>query len=178
MEPALQAIAPVLGHRQARRDIFREAGVIARGEGPPRLAAIVPGHEPDRSLRSDVDEIRTHLLHVARDRPWGYQRQSDLGISRARQRAEQRRGKEDHLEAELRRLLSKPLIGAHYPIDLRVPGIGRDKHPHQAAASNSSTRVSAVLMPSGGCVQRMISKTPSSVSATAVQLSTQSPVLM
>ena len=124
-----------------------------------------------------MDEVRPHLVDMARDRARADEGQSDLGICGTGQRAEARGNEEADLGAELRQLLRKPLIGADHPIHLGVPGIGRDEDAHQAAASSSSAGDFGALTPWCG-FQRMISKIPSSVSATAVQLSTQSPVLM
>ena len=104
------------------------------------------------------------------------ERQANLRIGRTGKRAEVGRREEDNLEAKLACLDGQPLIGADNPIHLGMPGVGRNEHAHQAAASNSSTGTSTLLVRCGD--QRMISNNPSSVSPTAVQLSTQSPVLM
>jgi len=64
---------------------------------------------------------------------------------------------------------------AHHAVDLRVPRVGGDKYFHAACACASSGTGS---LSSPVRVQVIISKRPSWPSATAVQLSTQSPQLM
>ena len=106
------------------------------------------------------------------------ERQANFRIGWTGERAEGRRREEDDLEAKLACLHGQPLIGADHSIHLGMPGVGRDEHAHQAAASSSSMGLSTLLVRIGWGDQRMISNSPSSVSPTAVQLSTQSPVLM
>ena len=125
-----------------------------------------------------MDEIGARSLDMRGDRTRTGERKPDLGIGRTGQRAEIGRGEEADLKAELARFQSQPLIGADHPIHLGVPSVGRHEHSHQAAASSASTGDSTFVRSERWAVQRMISKVPSSVSATAVQLSTQSPVLI
>ncbi len=62
-----------------------------------------------------------------------------------------------------------------YTVDLRVPRVGPDQMRVQAARAVTEA-TGAVCF--NGSVQVMISKRPSSCSASAVQLSTQSPQFM
>ena len=58
------------------------------------------------------------------------QRQADLGIGRARQRAEFERREEPHLVAHRREFARRGLERAHHAVDLRLPGI-RDEQDSQ-----------------------------------------------
>jgi len=146
------------------------------GERPFGLAAVAPRHQPDRPFRGDMDEVGLRLGDMRGDGARAGERQANFRIGRTGKRAEVGRREEDDLEAELACLDGQSLIGADNPIHLGMPGVGRNEHAHQAAASNSSTGTSTLLVRCGD--QRMISNSPSSVSPTAVQLSTQSPVLI
>ena len=100
------------------------------------------------------------------------QRQAQIAVARQRECAEILRSEEADLDPERLRRLRHHGQRAHHPVDLRMPRIGRDKNSHQAArAAIEATGTD----PRSGSVQAMISNRPSSCSASAVQLSTQSP---
>ena len=77
---------PGFRHRRARRDIFGKAGVEARGERQPVLAAIAPHQQADRPFGRDVDAVGLRLLDQSRDLRRPRQRQPQVADSSASQR--------------------------------------------------------------------------------------------
>ena len=103
------------------------------------------------------------------------QRQPQIGIARHRKGAERLRRQEAHLDAEALGRLRHHGQRPNHPVDLGMPRIGRDQDMRHAA--RAATRGTGAALRSGS-VQVMISNRPSSCSASAVQLSTQSPQFM
>src|SRR5262249_27230693 len=126
----------------------------------------------ERPFRCDVNGVRFHLLQTPFDVARCGQRQSDLGVTRQRQGPEFLRRQKFNARTEPGRFARHMPERAHDPVDLRMPGVGDDKYFHAACGCCTS----AGSLPSR--VHVMMLNCPSCVSATAVQLSTQSPQLM
>ncbi len=124
-----------------------------------------------------MHEVGLHRLDPPHNHARGGQRQADFVIGGQRDGAEFLRGEELQARAQMDGFAGGVLQGAHDPVDLRMPGVRRDEDAHQAAACAAAVSVGSVTGTREGLVQRMISIRPSSCSATAVQLSTQSPQL-
>ena len=85
VEPAHVGVAGRQRQRQAGRDIFREAGVVAGGEGQLPLQADAPRRQADRAFGGDVDGLGLEGLEALLHRLIGAERQLDLGIGRQRE---------------------------------------------------------------------------------------------
>ena len=125
-------IDPACRYRCARRDVFGKSRCVAGREGTPEPSAIGPYHVADRSFRRDVDGIRLGLLDAAGDLPAARQGQAQAGIGRDRDGPKPIRRQEVDADTERLRAARERGQGAHHPVDLRVPGIGRDEDSHQA----------------------------------------------
>ena len=68
MEPAQHRPYPGFRDRRARRDIFRKAGMKARREGQPVLAAIAPHQKSDRTFGRDMDAVGARRRDQSGDR--------------------------------------------------------------------------------------------------------------
>ncbi len=169
MEAAQQPVAPAFGDRPARRDILREAGVIAGGEGSLLRQADRAREPADRPFRRDMDMVGREIRDPCRERPAGGERQADIGIARQADLAEALRRQRGRRRPEIRRRLDHPLERAHHPVDLRPPGVGRDQDAHHAASTSSGLRTGRPGAATGVaaspfsrlCGQRIISKRPS-----------------
>ena len=168
---------PALRHRQPAGDVVRKAGVEAGGERQAALEADAAHGVAERPFGGDVDGVRLERVEPPLDLAGRHQRQPDFRIARHRQRPEQIRAEEFDIGAERARLARDMAERAHDAVHLWQPGVGRDQNFHdQAAFCCASLSIGALS--SRPCVQVMISNVPSWPSATAVQLSTQSPQLM
>ena len=163
MEALERPIGPGFRDPRPGRDIFGEAGVVARGEGPALAGAGKARRQPDRPLGRDMDMGGSDLLHEARDGGLSHQGQADLRIGRHRKRAEAVRCQEHDFGAEAGRLLSHVLQGAHHAVDLGTPCIACDQKTHQAALSPmaASTSVGGARVTCVVSAQRISSKDPS-----------------
>jgi hypothetical protein len=84
----------------------------------------------ERPFRSDVNRIWLGLLKPAFDAWDAGQRKADFRIARHRQGAELVRTEKLKFDAE-RACFSRDVAkGSHHPIDLRMPGVGRDQDFH------------------------------------------------
>ena len=175
VKPAQDRPDPRLRDRRTRRDVFGKAGVKTGGEGQTVLAAIAPHQKSDRAFGGDVNAVGPRRLDQFSDLPRARQRQPQIAIARQRKGAERLRRQEIDLDAKCLGGFRHHGQRADHPVDLGMPRIGRDQDFHQAA--RASTRGTGAMRRTGS-VQVMISKWPSSCSASAVQLSTQSPQFM
>ncbi len=140
-----------------------------------------PHGVPDRSLGRDMDCVGTRLFEVPLDVAGGNEREPDLRIARHRQRPELIRAEKRDFGAERLCFLRDVTQRMHDAVDLRVPCVRRDQYLHAVkrpspAGGRAGVSVASALR--AASVQVMISNWPSARSATAVQLSTQSPQLM
>ena len=175
VKPAQHSPDPGLRNRRSRRDVVRKAGVKARRERQAALAAIAPRPTARSDLRS-----RCGCCPALRPRSVGdlrrmRQGQPQIRIARHREGSERLRREEADLHPKASRRLRHHGQRPHHPVDLGMPRIGRDQDVRHAA--RAATRASGAERRTGS-VQVMISKRPSSCSASAVQLSTQSPQFM
>ena len=175
VEPAQRPPHPGFRNRRARGNIFGETGVKARGERQAALAAIAPHQQPDRALGRDMNAVGLCRLDQFCDFCRVRQRQPQIGIARHRKSAKRLRRQETHLDAKSLGRLGHHGQRPNHPVDLGMPRIGCDQDMRHAA--RAATRGTGAALRSGS-VQVMISNRPSSCSASAVQLSTQSPQFM
>src|ERR1700688_1624884 len=130
---------------------------------------------PEWTFGCDMNGVRPRAIEPPLDVSGHRQREANFRIARHRQRPELPRAEEFQLGAERARFSCDVPQCAYHAVDLRMPCVGGDQDFHAACDSASSATASTS---SSVCVQVMISKHPSWCSATAVQLSTQSPQLM
>ena len=163
MEALERPIGPGFRDPRPGRDIFGEAGVIARGEGPALAGAGKARRQPDRPLGRDMDVGGSDLLQQASDGGLSHQGQADFRIGRHRKRAETLRRQEHDFRPEAGRLLSHVLQGAHHAVDLGTPCVACDQKTHQAALSPmaASTSVGEARVTCVVSAQRISSKDPS-----------------
>ena len=180
VEPAEKRVGPRQRHAGARLDVFGKARVIRGRERDVPAQCESSGGEPERAFRRDVDGVGIELGKSARELPARQDRQPDVGVGRAGQRAELQR--RDHLHRVTQQLqfargvLQRP----HDTVDLRLPGVRHQCDVHAATPATAGSS-SAMRPRFSGSSRRprhsMSCNLPSNVSASAVMLSTQSPSL-
>ena len=182
VEPAQEGVARRERHRKARSKVFRELGVIGRGELRGVLQAPPTRRHAERSFGGDVDRVGIEGTELTSDAPTREQRQADLRVRGARHAAEAQW--RDHLDRDV--LGAQPLDGvrerAHDTVRLRVPGVRDQRDLHAATGADcacpsiSGSSWSPTI--TDGCsVQRSRLSWPAWFSTSVVQLSTQSPSL-
>src|SRR5262249_53919926 len=149
--------------------------VKAGGERQARLEAMAANQVADGTLGGDMNAVRPFGCDAPRDRTGMRQRQADLGVRRQRHGGKSIRRKEAQLRAEWCGRPGKLAQRLPDTVDLRVPCIGRNEDADHAARTLLPSAAGPAACASA--VQAMISSLPFACSATAVQLSTQSPQL-
>src|SRR5882724_2092075 len=104
----------------------------------------------------------------------GHQGQADLRVTGRRDAGETLRRDDADLVAQLAEGLDRRLQCSHDTVGLRLPGVGRDRDLQAASATSCVVVRRAGYRPSG---HRSNCSSPSRVSISAEQDSTQSPVL-
>ena len=132
VEASQRRVDPAFRYRRARRDVFGKSRCVAGRERPPEPSAIGPYHVADRSFGRDVDGVGLGLLDAAGDLPAARQGQAQAGIGRDRDGPKPIRRQKVDADTERLSAARQRGQGAHHPVDLRVPGIGRDEDSHQA----------------------------------------------
>ena len=130
MEPAQPGISPIFRDREPRSEVFREAGVIACGEGPAAPSARSTSGKADRSLGRDVNGIKCALIQAGQHIRGLHQAQADFWVGWEGNAAEALRGQELRLNAQGRQSSCCLLKSTYDTIDLRVPRVGCNKDPH------------------------------------------------
>src|SRR5262249_17825488 len=166
--------SPALRDRRTRSHVFGKARVKAGREHQPIGAAMLPHQKTDRSFGGDMDGGGTQFDDLSRDGPPSREREAQTRVRRQRNARQPFRRKESDRGAERRRRSREFVEGMHHAVDVRMPSVGSNENTHQAARA-SATGASSSSCPLVSVVHVRISKVPSPRSATAVQLSTQSP---
>jgi hypothetical protein len=102
------------------------ASAAAGIPGTGYLEAITAHGVPDRPLGGDIDRVGRGRAQALGDHPPGGDGQADRGVARAGDGTEKPRVQDQDLEAERPELGRRALQGGDDPVDLGVPGIGRD----------------------------------------------------
>ena len=189
MESAQARICEPFGRSEPRRDVFRKAGVVARGENALAPEAMAPGQPADRTFGGDMNVVRRRLLDLAVDLPEVRERQANFRVGGQWRGPHALGGQEFEFGPEFGRRLGHPFERRYDAVDLGPPGVGRDQDAHQAAsACASSARPPAVSSSNEtgssvrgascrGTFQFSTSNRPSQCSTTSEHDSTKSPVL-
>ena len=181
MEAAHEGVAPRQRQADAGMHVFGKARVVGRGEGDAAGQAEVARRPAQRALGHQMDGVgRIELQHVRQPRA-GEQREPDLGIGRAGQRAEAVGPEHFDVVAVGAQELGHGVDGAHHAVDLRPPGVGDDGDAQSgysaAMRTGAARRGSMASRRATSSAQRTMRRRPSKSSTSAVQLSTQSPSL-
>jgi hypothetical protein len=100
--------------------------MVGAGEAQAGLETVTAHGVPDRALGGDMDRVGRELAQACRDHPPGGDGEPDGGVARARDGTEEPRVQDHDLEAERLELDHRAVQGGDDPVDLGVPGIGRD----------------------------------------------------
>ena len=183
MKAPKPGIGQRFGEAGAGANVFREAGVVARGEDALRLQTVAPRQPADRTLGRDMDVVGRRLLNSPGDPARRRDRHANVRVGGHRRGPHALGRHEIERRAKLSGRLGHPLQGRDDAVDLRPPGVGRNQDAHQAASASTPSRSSSKGVLSSGTTtfsaagQRMTSNRPSKCSTTSEQDSTKSPVL-
>src|SRR5262249_19424834 len=166
---------PALRDRRSRGKILGKPRVEVCRERQACSEPMAAGHMAYGALGGDMDGVRVLGDDAPRDRTGMRQREANFGVGRQRNGLESIRGEETQLRPERHGRASNFAQRLDDAVDLRVPCIGCDQNADRAARifllrDNGPAACVTVVQP-------MTSSLPSACSATAVQLSTQSPQL-
>jgi hypothetical protein len=131
MEPAQQAIGDGLGQELARGQVFREAGVIGRGEIELVAQAVAARSQPHRPFGGDVDAVGLEALQ-RRDAGIRLVGQADFGIGRAGEGTEVARRQQQHFVAQCAQATHGGAQGVDDAVDLRFASVADDGNAHKS----------------------------------------------